>query len=347
MSFPPPSVPDSVGGGTLGTSLSSSQPAATAAKPPGASQRSAPSGSCPHPKQRLYLSSISGRLRTSGSGHPAACPDARVTVTPANGGDGGGKAGAGGATEGWVGDGGWDARAGLRPPVPPWSLTLPSATAARLSRGGPGRAPPPIHVIASPAAGQIPAAKHTPPGLGGGGAVGSQRRAPMGAGSLPLPMPAGQAGQCPAPCPIWGTHRRGVSSSALALHVCKGDPVPALAPAQNRRQRYPPDMRHPKRGPEGLEAGSRHSPSNPSGRHIQAFGQGDALGHAEPPKLPSPPSPGTLSHGLEDPRVSPSSALSRAPIALALEVAPHRLQGFGKGRRCLWEMRSRRLRVPA
>lgn len=65
-----------------GTSLSSSRPAATTTEPPGASQRSAPSGSCPHPKQRLYLSSISRQLRASGSGHPAACPDTWVTVTP-------------------------------------------------------------------------------------------------------------------------------------------------------------------------------------------------------------------------------------------------------------------------
>lgn len=69
------------------------------AEPPSASHGSAPSGSCPHPKQRLYLSSISGRLRASGCGHPVARPDARVTVTPRWVGTG----------RGWVAKPGWAA----------------------------------------------------------------------------------------------------------------------------------------------------------------------------------------------------------------------------------------------
>lgn len=120
---------------------------------------------------------------------------------------------------------------------------------------------------------------------------------PAGANGLPLWMPTGQVRQRPAPSPVWGTHRRGVSSSALALHACKGDPVPAPAPAQNRWQHYPPDLCHPEWGPEGLGARSWHGPSTPL-RWQQginpALGKGTFCGTQAPPDSPLLPPEGLL-----------------------------------------------------
>lgn len=188
----------------------------------------------------------------------------------------------------------------------PRSLTLPFGTAGE-SRGGPGRAPLPFQVIKSPAAGQILAAKHTPRARGfSAGHRGCHRPPPV--------VPAGQA----EPPPHLGTHRRGFISSALALHACRGDPMPAPAPAQNRRQRYP-DLCHP---------GGDPSP-NTSGwqlRNNRAWAEGMLCA----PKVPSPPS-----RGARGPRVSPSSAPPRVATAGGGTSQP---QGLSRGGLCLWVM---------
>lgn len=114
---------------------------------------------------------------------------------------------------------------------------------------------------------------------------GGQRRAPMGAGSL-------LGGQRLVPSLMWGTHRRGDSSSALALHACKGDAVPA--PAQNRRQRYP-DLCHPN-GDRG--AGCWDMGGSSQSAELWAMG---GSGAQRPPQIPSSPSLGALNHGLKDP----------------------------------------------
>lgn len=107
-------------------------------KPPGAGRRSAPSGSCPHPKHgSVYPQSMGDHHKRPRSPRCAA-PRCQRDLE-------------------W---GGGEGDTHLRaPPTSPLSLTLPSATVP--SRGGPDLVPPPIHVIGSPVAGQKAAAKHT------------------------------------------------------------------------------------------------------------------------------------------------------------------------------------------
>lgn len=317
--------------------MSSSGPAAAATEPPGASQRSAPSGSCPHPKQRLYLSSISGQLRASGSGHPAACPDARVTVTPAERWAGeGGRQNRGGRHDGRAGGEGENAGAGLHPPVPPVVTHAAHRHDGSPVPGGPRprASSRPHHSI--PGGWANTGCKTHTAGTGGSapGTHGCQQP-PLADASR------GGGGQHPAPSPIWGTHRRGVSSSALALHACKGDAVPAPAPAQNRWQRYPPPPTKPASPRTGTRGSGCREPARPK------QGAGGCSGAHRPSKTPLTSLPGGSRSWPQGPRVSPGSAPSRAPTALVLEVAPHQLQGFGKGWRCLWAMGSRGLRVPS
>lgn len=184
-------------------------------------------------------------------------------------------------------------------PLSPRSLTLPFATAG-VSRGGPGRAPLPFQVIKSPAAGQILAAKHTPRARGfSAGHRGCRQPPPV----------------MRSPRPGLGTHRRGVMSSALALHACRGDPMAAPAPAQNRRQRYP-DLCHPSGGPEPQRLRVA-APKQP------CLGPGDAA-HPQTPLTALPGGSGTS--GV--PKLSPTSAGG----------GTSRLQGLSKGSPCLWVM---------
>lgn len=271
--------------------MSSSGPAAAATEPPGASQRSAPSGSCPHPKQRLYLSSISGQLRASGSGHPAACPDARVTVTPAERWAGeGGRQNRGGRHDGRAGGEGENAGAGLHPPVPPVVTHAAHRHDGSPVPGGPRprASSRPHHSI--PGGWANTGCKTHTAGTGGSapGTHGCQQP-PLadasrgGGGSIQLPPQFGGLTAGASAPRLWpSTRARGTRCRRLPLRRTGGSVTPPPTP----------NLRHPERGPEGLDAGSRHGPSK---------GQGDALGHTDPPKLPSPPSLGGLGRGLKDP----------------------------------------------
>lgn len=328
---PPPSVPDSVGRGTWARACPRPSPLLL---PP---SRPAPAGVQPQVvlvltpnKDFIYPQSV-------GDYGQVAAVTLQCALTPGwrspHGARGRGQQSRGGRHNGGLGGEtrwGWASSPGA-----------PAVTHAALRHGGslvPGGPWPrassrPGHNI--PAGWANTGCKTHTAGTGGG-----QCQTPMGASSSPLPMPARQAGQHPAPSPIWGTHRRGVSSSALALHACKGDPVPALAPVQNRRQHYPltcvTPSRHPRVWMPGAGAAQAHPQGGSSGSAKLRAGGCSVAAHRPSPQPPLASLLGGSRSWPQGPRVSPGFAPSRAPAALTPEVAPHWLRAFGKGCRCLW-----------
>lgn len=298
--------------------MSSSLPAATATEPPGASQRSAPSGSCPHPKQRVYLSSISGRLRASGSGHPAACPDARVTVTPRRVGHGGGRSGAGRAL----------------------SPGAPAVTHAALGHGWGVPGGP------RPSASSRPGHK-IPGGWANTGCkthtagTGVQRRAPR----VPPASPgdAGRAGKAPAP--IWGLTAGGSSprpwpSTPAGGTRCQRRPLRGTGAALARSESPPRGTRAqtpPQGGSSGTaEPGARgrceerrppNSPRLPPGE-LKGLGCPRAQPHFRYPQLEVAP------HGLQRSRCLWGWVALPVPSERALLPAPRWHPGTASTQRC-------------
>lgn len=196
---------------------------------------------------------------------------------------------------------------------PPRSLTLPFATAG-VSRGGPGRAPLPVQVIKSPAAGQKLAAKHTPRARG----VSAGHR---GCHQPPPVMPAGQA----EPPPRFGDSPQGLHLLGPGPPCLQGGPDASAGPCAEQAAALP-HLCHPNGGLEPKHLLMVAAPKQ------LCLGQGDARRHADL-QIPLTSLPGgSGTSGV--PRHSPTSG-SHGPGAGG---GTSRLRGFGKGNRCLWVM---------